>query len=217
MSVKSSFAAQEASIGNMTNLFCVHLSLSADLSKVSEKLVDISDGNLKVTNKYFSALAEVKLLKRSTDIAGNEVAAMKNCSAIMLVVGSDSDVGNSKSSWALLSQHVGMHATRLFVLDFPFSSAEQLQDIRLWGAENNIEIVHSEICSEDGLSVADRIRDALNCTNWIHRNLTKEETHNQPEGKLRPSLNDDDIAKITDMLLVLDELSDHDDTYEKTE
>lgn len=187
------------------NLFCVHLSPTSNVLNVSQTLVDISDGDVQIVNKYFSACATVSLLSQSSGAIEEDLNVLQKCKAVMLVSGSENDTDSSKAFWSTISKHVNPDATRLFVLAFQNSSRDQLQALYLWGVENNIEIVDPELCAEDSISLSDRIREALDCTTWLHQQSTLQRSNDGVENEANRKFKEADVAKITDMLLALEE------------
>lgn len=198
------------------NLICIFVTSSVTYFDALQKyLPGVNDSELQVTNAYFSACATVKQLR---DDAVNEQHAeplLQTCTAVLIVVGSVQELQHAKAWWQARRKLLAEQCVRLLVLDFSVDEDHE-QSLRCWGVENDIELLTDAICAEDNISIATRVRDALDCANWVSRTVhdkeDNEKTHDVPDLKvptrLRRGLGGADIARITEELL---ELADSDD------
>ncbi len=201
------------------NVFCLYLSRASSLGAVQNSLLDISDGDLQISNTYFTARASVKVLLDGNGPTGDARDVLQKCTAVMLVLSCAADIESSKNWWTSLSKNADADAVRLFAADFPFPEEDKLGELRTWGVENGIEVITPEICAEDEITVSERIRSALDCANWPQKtsledglSVPGEAVRNQlrqqlrSENSVRRGLDDGDIERITRELLNLEDV-----------
>lgn len=134
--------------------------------------------------------------------------------------------------WTKLSPFCSRTAIVTMLFDDNCMSEPETDELVEWGVQNNIEIVMRSLCEEEGLNVATRLERALECANWPQvlsndavvemsleqSNFEQDETKtvDSKQGaafndnvlhqtRLRRALDDTDVSKLTDELLLLDE------------
>lgn len=137
-----------------------------------------------------------------------------------------------KRIWAKLSPFCSETAVVTMLFDDIHMNESETDELVDWGVQNNIEVVTRSLCEEEGLDIATRLERAIECANWpqvLPNDAALEMALEQcnvgqddadivdceqgaafsdnalPRTRLRRALDDTDVSRLTDELLLLNE------------
>lgn len=164
---------------------------------------------------------------------GDDFCSKLKCAPALAIVTSDANACTlarcKKLAEALSKKCVEATAIALYISDTDMSEEETWNTVR-WGLKWNVEVVTEYLCMDDGLDVATRLARIFECAQWPHVSLkqTKVSTDDTYEKlnlearrkdgsssvqpgcdislptRLRRKLNEEDVSKLMDQLLVDD-------------
>jgi hypothetical protein len=202
----------------MSNVLGV-LGGAEDLSSI-RMLLGLKDtsSTLQLDTRYYAAQVLVAGINASDNV-------LSCCGAVVLFCARTRDrVDDAKNRWADVRGSLADDCVRLLVVDGGCGAVD-VSELLAWAAGANIELVCEEVC-DDGLTVAGRVTQALECVQWPVRQLcsaggspTQRYRASAAVGvatRTRKSLDIHDIDRIVESLLLDDDSGDNasDDTGE---
>lgn len=134
-------------------------------------LFRITDGKIRLSNRYFSTSISARVLSesevQSKMLDAGFISELNCIPAVALVTSDDhTSIQRCKDLANAIVGHCSDDIVATFYVHGNRSTDEERSGLIRWGLQRNIEIMSDAICEEDGLDVSTRLQQALSCAKW---------------------------------------------------
>lgn len=194
------------------------------------------------SNKYYSISVPIRSYVASqllsTPLSPDFQTSLRHSPAISLILSSSqtSSITTATKLWSKLSSFCSDSAVVLLFIENSSLNESATYDLVDWGSTCNVEIITALLCEEEHTDIVTRIENALECASWPQVSSgavvvppCEDDQHpdndDQTDDKtlatgvlsaptrLRRALDDADVTRLVDELLLQDsDESDHDST-----